>query len=143
MDESKSPDTHYLYVGHTGWVMDDIPIHVISSCNMDIYTFPFDIQNCTFTFNSYQLTGKLARLKDALLVITPNFIIPLYLIGLAFSTAVNLQLFFAEPVEVTLHNSLSVMKTKGEWELVDMHAEKPPIIPEELTVTIDALIYHV
>ncbi|XP_058617596.1 5-hydroxytryptamine receptor 3C-like [Onychostoma macrolepis] len=113
MDESKSPDAHYLYVDHTGWVMDDLPIHVISSCNMDIYTFPFDIQNCTFTFSSYKLT------------------------------AVHLQLFFVEPVEETLQNSLSVMKTIGEWELVDMHAEKPPILPEELNVTYDALIYHV
>uniref|UniRef100_A0A673GUF0 5-hydroxytryptamine receptor 3A-like n=1 Tax=Sinocyclocheilus rhinocerous TaxID=307959 RepID=A0A673GUF0_9TELE len=59
MDENKSPDTYYLYVQHTGKVMDDLPIHVISSCNMDIYSFPFDIQNCTFTFNSYKLTGKL------------------------------------------------------------------------------------
>ncbi|KTF95507.1 hypothetical protein cypCar_00004301 [Cyprinus carpio] len=59
MDENKCPDTYYLYVKNTGEVMDDLPIHVISSCNMDIYTFPFDIQNCTFTFNSYKLTGKL------------------------------------------------------------------------------------
>ncbi len=66
MDENKSPDTYYLHVEHTGWVMDDLPIHVISACNMDIYTFPFDIQNCTFTFNSYKLTGKLALLNDAL-----------------------------------------------------------------------------
>lgn len=62
---------------------------------------------------------------------------------MAFSTAVDIQLFFVEPVEVTLHNSLSVMKTKGEWELVDMLAEKPPILPEELDFSFDALIYHV
>ncbi|XP_073699887.1 5-hydroxytryptamine receptor 3C-like [Garra rufa] len=113
MDESRSPDTQYLYVQHTGWVMDDLPIHVISSCNMDIYTFPFDIQNCTFTFNSYKLF------------------------------AVDVQLFFVEPVEVTLYNSLSVLQTKGEWEVVNMLAEKPPIPPEELNITYDTLIYYV
>ncbi|XP_042605511.1 5-hydroxytryptamine receptor 3A-like [Cyprinus carpio] len=113
MDENKCPDTYYLYVKNTGEVMDDLPIHVISSCNMDIYTFPFDIQNCTFTFNSYKLTAG------------------------------DVQLFFVEPVEVTLRNSLSVMKTKGEWELVNMLAEKPLILPEELNKTFDTLIYHV
>ncbi|KAK2907226.1 hypothetical protein Q8A67_006211 [Cirrhinus molitorella] len=113
MDESKSPDTEYVYVQQSGLVMDDRPIHVISSCNMDIYTFPFDIQNCTFTFNSYKLTAG------------------------------DVQLFFVEPVEVTLYTSLSVMKTKGEWELVNMLSEKPPIPPEELNITYDTLIYYV
>ncbi|XP_059425960.1 5-hydroxytryptamine receptor 3A-like [Carassius carassius] len=113
MDENKSPDTYYLYVKHTGEVMDDLPIHVISSCNMDIYTFPFDIQNCTFTFNSYKLTAR------------------------------DIRLLFVEPVEVTLQNSLSVMKTKGEWELVDMLAEKPLILPGDLNNSFDTLIYHV
>ncbi|KAK2907227.1 hypothetical protein Q8A67_006212 [Cirrhinus molitorella] len=56
VDENKVPDTYYLYVQNTGKVVDDLPFHVISSCNLDIYTFPFDIQNCTFTFNSYQHT---------------------------------------------------------------------------------------
>uniref|UniRef100_A0A671Q7M4 5-hydroxytryptamine receptor 3A-like n=1 Tax=Sinocyclocheilus anshuiensis TaxID=1608454 RepID=A0A671Q7M4_9TELE len=112
IDENKVPDTYYLYVEYTGKVMDDLPFHVISSCNLDIYTFPFDIQNCTFTFNSYQHTG-------------------------------DVQLFFVEPVEETLQNSLSVMKTKGEWELVDMLAEKPPILPGNLNITFDTLIYYV
>lgn len=64
MDENRAPDTYYLYVTNAGIVMDDQPIRVTSSCNLDIYTFPFDIQNCTFTFNSYKLYGKLAPLKD-------------------------------------------------------------------------------
>uniref|UniRef100_A0A8C1EXU9 5-hydroxytryptamine receptor 3A-like n=1 Tax=Cyprinus carpio carpio TaxID=630221 RepID=A0A8C1EXU9_CYPCA len=67
MDENKCPDTYYLYVKNTGEVMDDLPIHVISSCNMDIYTFPFDIQNCTFTFNSYKLTEELNKTFDTLI----------------------------------------------------------------------------
>ncbi|XP_043078306.1 5-hydroxytryptamine receptor 3A-like [Puntigrus tetrazona] len=113
MDESKSPETLYLYVEQNGWVMDDRSIHVISSCNMDIYTFPFDIQNCTFTFNSYK------------------------------HTADDIQLFFVETAETTLQSSLSVMKTKGEWELVDILAEKFPIPPEELNVSYDTLTYYI
>ncbi|XP_077057989.1 5-hydroxytryptamine receptor 3A-like [Siphateles boraxobius] len=112
MDENKVPDTYYLYVKHTGNVIDGFPVHVISSCNMDIYTFPFDIQNCSFTFNSYKLF------------------------------AVDVQFSFVEPVEKTLKNSLDAMQTKGEWELVTMLAEKPTLLPEELNNTCDALIYY-
>uniref|UniRef100_A0A671QC70 Neurotransmitter-gated ion-channel ligand-binding domain-containing protein n=1 Tax=Sinocyclocheilus anshuiensis TaxID=1608454 RepID=A0A671QC70_9TELE len=61
IDENKVPDTYYLYVEYTGKVMDDLPFHVISSCNLDIYTFPFDIQNCTFTFNSYHFLFLLSK----------------------------------------------------------------------------------
>ncbi|XP_039545758.1 5-hydroxytryptamine receptor 3E-like [Pimephales promelas] len=113
MDENKVPDTYYLYVQNTGLVTDDLPIHVISSCNMDIYTFPFDIQNCTFTFNSYKLF------------------------------AADVQLSFIEPVEETLKYSLDAMQTKGEWELVTMQAEKPALRPEELKTSFDVLIYHI
>lgn len=66
---------------------------------------------------------------------------PLY--GFLFSTARDIRLLFVEPVEVTLQNSLSVMKTKGEWELVDMLAEKPEILSGDLNNTFDTLIYHV
>ncbi|XP_051979664.1 5-hydroxytryptamine receptor 3C-like [Xyrauchen texanus] len=113
MDENRVPDTYYLYVYFTGQVMDDFPFHVISSCNLDIYTFPFDIQNCTFTFNSYQHTGK------------------------------DIQLFFQEPVKDTLKTSLDIMKTKGEWELVDMLAEKPEIPLHASNNSLDTLVYYI
>ncbi|KAG9266893.1 hypothetical protein AMEX_G19558 [Astyanax mexicanus] len=53
MDENKVPATYYLYIDYQGQVEDSVPFHVVSSCNLDIYTFPFDIQNCSYTFNSY------------------------------------------------------------------------------------------
>ncbi|KAL1250975.1 hypothetical protein QQF64_018771, partial [Cirrhinus molitorella] len=113
VDENKVPETYYLYIQNTGKVVDDLPFHVISSCNLDIYTFPFDIQNCTFTFNSYQ------------------------------HTVLDVQLSFAEPVEETLKNSLSAMTTKGEWELVDMLAEKPMIPPQEMNNSRDTVTYYI
>jgi len=58
MDENRVPDTYYVYVESTGEVMDAWPIHVISSCKLDIYTFPFDFQNCSYTFNSYKHSRK-------------------------------------------------------------------------------------
>ncbi|XP_043078446.1 5-hydroxytryptamine receptor 3C-like isoform X2 [Puntigrus tetrazona] len=113
IDENKVPDTYYLYIEYAGRVMDDFPFHVISSCNLDIYTFPFDIQNCTFTFNSYQ------------------------------HTVLDVHLSFAEPVEEAFKNSLNVMATKGEWELVDMLAEKPMIPPQEMNTSRDTLTYYI
>ncbi|XP_051766857.1 5-hydroxytryptamine receptor 3C-like isoform X3 [Ctenopharyngodon idella] len=113
IDENKVPDTYYLYVENTGKVTDDIPYHVISSCNLDIYTFPFDIQNCSFTFNSYQ------------------------------HTMLDVQLSIAKPVEESFKYSLEVMTTKGEWELVEMLAEKPTIPSQEMNNSRDALTYYI
>uniref|UniRef100_A0A8C1DWE0 Uncharacterized protein n=1 Tax=Cyprinus carpio carpio TaxID=630221 RepID=A0A8C1DWE0_CYPCA len=84
MDENRAPETYYVYVTNTGLVLDGRPFHVISSCRLDIYTFPFDFQNCTYTFNSYK-----------------------------------------HSLEQIFKNSLEAMTTKGEWELIDMRAEKP------------------
>uniref|UniRef100_A0A3B4XBE1 Neurotransmitter-gated ion-channel ligand-binding domain-containing protein n=1 Tax=Seriola lalandi dorsalis TaxID=1841481 RepID=A0A3B4XBE1_SERLL len=53
MDEDNSPKTPYVYLYNTGRVFDDKPIRVVSSCRLEIYTFPFDIQNCSLTFGSY------------------------------------------------------------------------------------------
>ncbi|XP_041647737.1 5-hydroxytryptamine receptor 3A-like [Cheilinus undulatus] len=90
MDEDVSPQTSYVYLSNTGHVHDDKPVRVVSSCRLVIYTFPFDIQNCSLTFQPY--------------------------------------LHFAEDIKVTaersaadiLEESKRVLKTKGEWELVDI-----------------------
>ncbi|XP_051550746.1 5-hydroxytryptamine receptor 3A-like [Myxocyprinus asiaticus] len=95
MDENRAPETYYVYVTSTGEVIDGMPIHVISSCRLDIYTFPFDIQNCTYTFNSYKHDIQ------------------------------DVQLFFFKPVEDIFKQSLKAMSTEGEWELIDMQGEKP------------------
>lgn len=58
MDEDKSPKTPYVYLYNTGRVFDDKPMRVISSCHLEIYTFPFDFQNCSLTFGSYLHFGK-------------------------------------------------------------------------------------
>ncbi|KAE8294081.1 5-hydroxytryptamine receptor 3A [Larimichthys crocea] len=53
MDEDKSPKFPYVYLYNTGLVFDDKPMRVTSTCRLVIYTFPFDVQNCTLTFGSY------------------------------------------------------------------------------------------
>lgn len=58
MDEDKSPHTPYVYIFDTGRVYDDRPLRVASTCILGIYSFPFDIQNCSLTFGSYIHFGE-------------------------------------------------------------------------------------
>ncbi|KAM3876393.1 5-hydroxytryptamine receptor 3C-like [Diretmus argenteus] len=94
MDENTAPYVPYVYLDHNGQMNDAIPARVVSSCNLNIYTFPFDIQNCTLTFNSYTH-------KEADIVIT---------------------LF--RPVEDFVKISRKVMTTMGEWQLLDITCHK-------------------
>ncbi|CAN9500976.1 unnamed protein product [Ophioblennius macclurei] len=92
MDENTAPSVPYMYLYNDGNVQDAHPVRIISSCNLDIYTFPFDIQNCTLTFNSY--------IHDAF----------------------DIQLFLGRSVDYMLERSKRVMTTLGEWELLDITA---------------------
>ncbi|XP_070765022.1 5-hydroxytryptamine receptor 3A-like [Enoplosus armatus] len=90
MEEDKSPKTPYVYLYNTGRVFDDKPIRVVSSCQLVIYTFPFDIQNCTLTFEPY------------------------------LHFAVDISMIQGITAAETLEESRNVIQTKGEWELVDI-----------------------
>uniref|UniRef100_A0A672I0A1 5-hydroxytryptamine (serotonin) receptor 3A n=1 Tax=Salarias fasciatus TaxID=181472 RepID=A0A672I0A1_SALFA len=48
MEKNTAPFVPYTYLFHDGWVIDKQPVRVVSSCRIDTYAFPFDIQNCTF-----------------------------------------------------------------------------------------------
>ncbi|KAG9351197.1 hypothetical protein JZ751_025088 [Albula glossodonta] len=95
MDADRSPSVPYVYLSYDGAVLDDRPVRVVSSCNLDIYTFPFDVQNCTFTFNSY-----------------------VHMAG-------DVQLSLGRSAEDTLRISKRALETVGEWELIDIKAEDP------------------
>ncbi|XP_077341261.1 5-hydroxytryptamine receptor 3A-like [Lithobates pipiens] len=88
IDEDKSQRTPFVYVNHTGRIRYDKMLRVVSSCNLGIFNFPFDVQNCSLTFGSYMHTVRDVRL------------------GLAL------------PVEQILQNSLQYLETSGEWELL-------------------------
>ncbi|XP_036971875.1 5-hydroxytryptamine receptor 3A [Acanthopagrus latus] len=90
MEEDKSPGTPYVYLNNTGHVFDDKPKRVVSSCQLGIYTFPFDVQNCTLTFGAY----------------------------LHFAS--DIRMIQGYSAAMTLEESKEVMQTKGEWELVDI-----------------------
>uniref|UniRef100_M3ZUD2 Neurotransmitter-gated ion-channel transmembrane domain-containing protein n=1 Tax=Xiphophorus maculatus TaxID=8083 RepID=M3ZUD2_XIPMA len=53
MEKNLAPSVPYTYLHFSGLVYDSLPVRVVSSCSLNIYLFPFDIQTCTFTFNSY------------------------------------------------------------------------------------------
>ncbi|XP_034035056.1 5-hydroxytryptamine receptor 3A-like [Thalassophryne amazonica] len=94
MDENTAPYVPYVYLFCNGTVQDAQPVKVVSSCNLNIYTFPFDTQNCPLTFKSYA-----------------HF-------------ASSLQIELSKTTETILQNSKKAMGTKGEWELVGITAEK-------------------
>uniref|UniRef100_A0A3Q0S5A3 Uncharacterized protein n=1 Tax=Amphilophus citrinellus TaxID=61819 RepID=A0A3Q0S5A3_AMPCI len=94
MDENKAPFVPYTYLFSNGVVSDSQPVRAITSCRLDIYLFPFDIQNCTLTFNSYTLKSN------------------------------ALQLDLPQTAEMIFEYSKSVMATMGEWVLTGIAANK-------------------
>ncbi|XP_070765028.1 5-hydroxytryptamine receptor 3A-like [Enoplosus armatus] len=94
MDENTAPSVPYVYLYSDGRIHDSHPVKVVSSCNLDIYTFPFDIQNCSLTFNSY------------------------------IHWALDIKIFLGKSVEHITEHSKEVMTTMGEWELLDISSYK-------------------
>ncbi|XP_068446013.1 5-hydroxytryptamine receptor 3A-like [Clinocottus analis] len=86
--EDKFPKTPFVYLYNTGHVLDDKPIRVVTSCRLNVYTFPFDIQNCSLTFGSY----------------------------LHFAS--DIRLLQGSTAEQILTESRDVLVTNGDWELI-------------------------
>ncbi|KAF7667212.1 hypothetical protein LDENG_00072040 [Lucifuga dentata] len=101
MDENTAPHVPYVYLYSDGTVHDALPVKVVSSCNLNIYTFPFDIQNCTLTFNSY------------------------------IHMVMDLKMFLGKPVDKITKHSKMVMTTMGEWELLDITFHKYSVGSED------------
>ncbi|XP_044133593.1 5-hydroxytryptamine receptor 3A-like, partial [Bufo gargarizans] len=49
----ESTDAPYAFVNNNGRVFKNNPIHIMTSCSLDIYYFPFDILNCSLSFRSW------------------------------------------------------------------------------------------
>ncbi|KAL2090122.1 hypothetical protein ACEWY4_014810 [Coilia grayii] len=88
VDDDVSQACPYVYVNHTGHIRYDRMLRLVSACNLEIFSFPFDIQNCTFTFGSYMHTIKDVRVSPAL------------------------------SFEEMTGNSKQYLEASGEWELV-------------------------
>ncbi|XP_039626639.1 5-hydroxytryptamine receptor 3A-like [Polypterus senegalus] len=92
VEEDLSPQIPYLYVRNTGRITHDKPLRIISSCNLDIFYFPFDIQTCTLSLGSYLQTAK-----DIVLDLLQT------------------------PEEITRESKVNI-QSKGEWELLFIEA---------------------
>uniref|UniRef100_A0A8C9KRQ0 5-hydroxytryptamine receptor 3E n=1 Tax=Panthera tigris altaica TaxID=74533 RepID=A0A8C9KRQ0_PANTA len=58
MNVDKTPKGLTAYVSNEGRIRYKKPMKVTSICNLDIFYFPFDQQNCTLTFSSFLYTGE-------------------------------------------------------------------------------------
>ncbi|XP_063802266.1 5-hydroxytryptamine receptor 3A-like [Pseudophryne corroboree] len=47
------PLLQYLTITSFGRIINAMPLQIVSSCDMNIFKFPFDIQTCTLSFGSY------------------------------------------------------------------------------------------
>uniref|UniRef100_A0A667X3Y5 5-hydroxytryptamine (serotonin) receptor 3A n=1 Tax=Myripristis murdjan TaxID=586833 RepID=A0A667X3Y5_9TELE len=61
VDDDVSQACPYVYINHTGHIRWDRMLRLVSACNLEIFSFPFDVQNCTFTFGSYMHTSNHAH----------------------------------------------------------------------------------
>ncbi|XP_072294166.1 5-hydroxytryptamine receptor 3A-like [Eucyclogobius newberryi] len=93
VDDDVSQACPFVYVNHTGHIRWDRMLRLVSACNLKIFSFPFDVQNCSFTFGSYMHTIKDVRLSPAL------------------------------SFEEMSRNSRRYLEASGEWELVDILGE--------------------
>ncbi|XP_012679286.1 5-hydroxytryptamine receptor 3B [Clupea harengus] len=53
VDVSPTSGVPYVYVNSSGTIKNYKPIQVVASCDLHLYAFPFDKQNCTLTFRSW------------------------------------------------------------------------------------------
>ncbi|XP_016073509.1 PREDICTED: 5-hydroxytryptamine receptor 3C-like [Miniopterus natalensis] len=94
MDIDQTPTGLMAYVTSEGYIRYDKPMKVTSICNLDIFYFPFDEQNCTLTFSSFIYTVE------------------------------TLVLGLMKEVQEISNTSQNVMQNKGEWTLLDIHQRK-------------------
>ncbi|KAI2532693.1 HTR3E isoform 4, partial [Pan troglodytes] len=90
MDVDKTPKGLTAYVSNEGRIRYKKPMKVDSICNLDIFYFPFDQQNCTLTFSSFLYT------VDSMLLDMEK-----------------------EVWEIT-DASRNILQTHGEWELLGL-----------------------
>ncbi|XP_037380432.1 5-hydroxytryptamine receptor 3C [Talpa occidentalis] len=95
MDTQRAPSGLTAYVSSEGRVKYDMPVRVTSICNLDIFYFPFDQQNCTFTFSSFLYTVE------------------------------SMLLGMDREVWEIAETSRDIIQTQGEWELLSISKATP------------------
>uniref|UniRef100_A0A2K5JZ41 5-hydroxytryptamine receptor 3C n=1 Tax=Colobus angolensis palliatus TaxID=336983 RepID=A0A2K5JZ41_COLAP len=95
MDVSQTPSSLTACINSEGQIKYDKPMRVTSICNLDVFYFPFDRQNCTFTFSFflYTVDGMLLGMDKEVWEITDT--------------------------------SRNIIRTQGEWELLGINKATP------------------
>ncbi|OCT82280.1 hypothetical protein XELAEV_18024800mg [Xenopus laevis] len=88
--DDKEPVIPYYTIHYDGKITAAKPLRIISSCNIDIFKFPFDTQTCNLTFGSYVYS-------ETDIIMLPKF----------YSADVNAH-------------CLSVFVSKGDWNLLNV-----------------------
>nr|XP_002716533.1 5-hydroxytryptamine receptor 3C-like [Oryctolagus cuniculus] len=97
MNVNLTPSGFTTFISSEGRVKYSMPMRVTSICNLDIFYFPFDQQNCTLTFCSFLYT------VDSMLLGMDK-----------------------EVWEIT-NLSRKVIWTRGEWELLSINKATPKL----------------
>ncbi|XP_006160815.1 5-hydroxytryptamine receptor 3C [Tupaia chinensis] len=95
MDVDQTPEGLSAYVTKDGRVTYNKPMRVTSICNLDIFYFPFDQQNCTLTFSSFLYTVD------------------------------NMLLGMEKELWEIVDTSQDVVRTQGEWVLLGINKATP------------------
>ncbi|XDB46775.1 hypothetical protein AB1E18_000390 [Capra hircus] len=91
MDTDQTPPVLMAYVNSNGHIKYSKPMRVTSICNLDIFYFPFDEQNCTLTFSSFIYTVE------------------------------KMVLGMEQDVQEILETTQNIVWSKGEWVLQSIH----------------------
>ncbi|KAG8516018.1 5-hydroxytryptamine receptor 3E, partial [Galemys pyrenaicus] len=91
IDIDKTPKGLTAYISNEGRIKYKKPMKVASICNLDIFYFPFDQQNCTLTFSSFLYTVD------------------------------NMLLGMEKEVWEITDTSQDIVQTHGEWELLGIN----------------------
>ncbi|KAM5279233.1 5-hydroxytryptamine receptor 3C-like [Hipposideros larvatus] len=94
MDIDETPTGLMAYVNSEGRTKYDKPMQVVSICNLDIFYFPFDEQNCTLTFSSFIYTVE------------------------------NMALGLEKEVQEISNTSQNLIQSKGEWALLGIYQKQ-------------------
>lgn len=118
MDIERLPDLPYVYVNSSGTVKNSKSLHVVSACSLEIYAFPFDIQNCSLTFNSVLHTDKLWEVQSSRGKHTCNGLTHIDEILLCHSSGLFLHMIDFLHIEISFCSYLAPAVTQTKYRVV-------------------------
>ncbi|KAM9716173.1 LOW QUALITY PROTEIN: uncharacterized protein ACNS7B_022270 [Menidia menidia] len=98
-EKDKAPPSPYLTIDNTGKVYVQNDQVLVSTCRMQVYKFPFDVQSCTLSFKS------------------------------VIHSVDDIRLFHNLNSSVTAEWSRELMRTQYEWLFVDMTVTNKTVSP--------------